>query len=306
MFHFIGKNKPWNQRSYGGDGFSEATSRWWSVYEKHFGWKLREEEYKRNQESALRRAREPPSRPVIYTTSTPESPRPSTPVKKQVTFAADTTFHHPTAPPELPHPSSFHDAPRPPSPERMASPQKEPSPPKQPSPKQPSPPPFEPTMVTWDPARSAPPVDAGPEAHALSIAAYESAWDKPFNPDEPKWVAPPPSPLPKGYQYTPPAPPPKSYDSSDESEDETETMTVPPSSRSDSEGPETPPQIQQFNPIFPWETSQKRRIATRVFPGDVSATSAKGKSVETIHADRRPSLDNYEFTNAYALHLPRI
>jgi hypothetical protein len=153
-------------------------------------------------------------------------------------------------------------------------------------------------VVPWDPARSAPPSDSGPEAKGLSISNYESAWDKPFNPHEQKWVPPPRSPLPKGYDYTPPAPQPASYDTSSESETEEEVGTVESGGfhTSDLETPEGHKdgnkEKEKFIPVFPWEM-RSRGPATRVFPGD-----DKGKGV-TRPYDRRASLDKYDFTNAY-------
>ena len=133
------------------------------------------------------------------------------------------------------------ESPESPSPSYQAFiPHREPSPPRKP---------FEPTMVTWDPARSAPPSDSGPEAQGLSISTYESAWDKPFNPDEPKWVPPPRSPLPEGYEYTPPPPPPESHDTSSESEEE----IVEPCGyhTSDSESPEIETSHKTIHSCFP-------------------------------------------------------
>src|SRR5271169_4999997 len=65
LFHFIGQNKPWTHRDYSGQGGSstEAAGRWWSVYEKHFGWKIREEELRKSQARALVRGRDPTPRP---------------------------------------------------------------------------------------------------------------------------------------------------------------------------------------------------------------------------------------------------
>src|SRR5271170_5429661 len=241
LFHFIGRTKPWDQRSYGQDSFNEATGRWWSVYEKHFGWKIREDELKWEQEAALSQPgreftpRQPEISQHVYHHHQPtveySGARPSTPdrAKKQVSFGTtDTAFYHPSAPaPELstlpptyhPPPSTYH-----PPPSAYPPP---PSPPPPPPPtKAPSPPPFEPKMVTWDPARTAPPADSGPEAKHLSISSYESAWDKPYNPNEPKWVPPPPAPLPKGFEYTPPPPPPESHDPSSDEDDEVEAAPV--------------------------------------------------------------------------------
>lgn len=280
LFHFIGKTKPWSQRAYTGSGApSEASGRWWSVYEKHFGWKIREEELRQGQERAILRSRDSNSRPPsqsAYHQATPSS-RPSTAdrVKKQVSFGGtDTTFFHPSAPaPEMSSlPPSYH------VPQRA-----------------PSPTPFEPKMVSWDPARSAPPQDAGPEGKNLSISTYESVWDKPFDPNEPKWVPPPRGPLPKGLDYIPPTP--ESHDYSSDSEDEELNVVE---SRSSSESPETlPGEPERYAAVFPWETSGKRQSATRVFPGD-AATKDKGKGIEARPSDRRASLDRYEFTNAYA------
>lgn len=58
---------------------------------------------------------------------------------------------------------------------------------------------------------------------------------------------------------------------------------------------------ERFNPIFPWEMKDRPRTATRVFPGDTPPATVKGKSVEAPQPDpgRRPSLDDYQFTNAY-------
>jgi hypothetical protein len=164
------------------------------------------------------------------------------------------------------------------------------------------PPPFEPKMVTWDPARSAPPADSGPEAKDLSIGAYQSAWDKPYNPNEPKWVPPARSPLPKGYEYTPPAPPPECHDTSSDSEDE-ETPVVKStrfstscSDTSEDKGLQQPQE--RIPAVFPWEMRGPRPNATRVFPGD-EAMKSPPKAPEARPYDRRASLDRYEFTNAY-------
>jgi hypothetical protein len=149
-------------------------------------------------------------------------------------------------------------------------------------------------MVTWDPARTAPPQDAEPEGKNLSISAYESVWDKPFDPNEPKWVPPPRGPLPKGLDYIPPAP--ESHDISSDSEDEEVNVIE---SRSSSESPENlPVQTERYAPVFPWEMSENRLTATRVFPGDQPAKD-KGKILEARPYDRRASLEKYEFTNAY-------
>ena len=84
LFHFIGPSKPWSQRSItGGGSHSEATGRWWSVYEKHFGWKIREEELKQSQEMALSRGRDGPPRsrsaePYQYSSPVQYDRRPST------------------------------------------------------------------------------------------------------------------------------------------------------------------------------------------------------------------------------------
>jgi len=145
----------------------------------------------------------------------------------------------------------------------------------------------------------APPVDAGPEAKDLKVSIYESAWDKPFDPTEPKWIPPPLSPLPKGYVYTPPAPtppPPEVEESSSESEEE-ETGEVSGYSTSDSEGPERRKPKIRYTPVFPWETRVTRRPATRVFPGD-EPPKEQSLVVEPLPSDRRSSLENYEFTNA--------
>ena len=304
LFHFIGKTKPWSHRSYTGSGApNEASGRWWGVYEKHFGWKIREEELRRSQERAIHRTRDSTDRPPVQSTypqssqstypqpsqstypqsshSTPTTSRPSTAdkVKKQVSFGGtDTTFFHPSAPaPEMSSlPPSYHAPP----------------------PREPSPVPFEPKMVTWDPARSAPPPDSEPEGKNLSISAYESVWDKPFNPDEPKWVPPPRQPLPKGLDYIPPAPSVESHDTSSDSEDE-ELNTI--TSGSGSEYWEDPTtRTERYSAVFPWETSPKRPIATRVFPGDEAAKD-KGPILEGRPYDRRASLEKYEFTNAYGL-----
>lgn len=288
LFHFIGKTKPWSQRSYTGSGTpNEASGRWWGVYEKHFGWKIREEELRHSQERAIHRTRDSTSRPPMQSAypqasqSTPTTSRPSTAdkIKKQVSFGGtDTTFFHPSAPaPEMSSiPPSYHAPP----------------------PREPSPIPFEPKMVTWDPARSAPPPDSEPEGKNLSISTYESVWDKPFNPNEPKWVPPPRKPLPKGLDYIPPAPPVESHDTPSDSEDE-ELNTITSGSGSESwEDPST--RTERYSAVFPWETSPKRQIATRVFPDD-EAPKDKGPIFEGRPYDRRASLDRYEFTNAYDL-----
>jgi glycogenin len=303
LFHFIGKSKPWSQRSYsGGDSNNEATGRWWSVYEKHFGWKIREDELRRNQEKAIQRGQttaprsrsaEPYQQPMHSIIAEPSS-RPSTADKasKHVSFGStDTTFSHPAAPP--PVMSSI--------PSYQAPPMAYQAPPME---RQPSPPPFEPKMVTWDPARSAPPADSEPEAKNLSIGAYQSAWDKPYNPNEPKWVPPPRSPLPKGFEYTPPAPPPESHDTSSDSEDEevpavkSSRYSTSDSDISEDKGHQQPQE--RINPVFPWEMRGPRPNATRVFPDDVAPNSA-AKVSEARPYDRRASLDTYEFTNAYDL-----
>ena len=153
-------------------------------------------------------------------------------------------------------------------------------------------------MVTWDPARSAPPSDSGPEAKGLSISAYESAWDKPFNPDEPKWVPPPKSPLPKGYEYTPPPPPSESHDTSSDSEEEIAEPSGYHTSDSESPDDQKAHHTKRYSPVFPWEMRGQRPTATRVFPGDEPAKD-KGKAVESRPYDRRASFEKYEFTNAY-------
>jgi glycogenin len=314
LFHFIGRTKPWNTRSYGTDSFNEATGRWWSIYEKHFGWKLREEELQRGQEAALRKGQsyvpqeqqphhhqEPPSSQPIYHPPDHGS-RPSTAdrAKKQVSFGStDTAFFHPSAPP--PQLSSTYQAP---PMQREYEPPPAPAPAPAPPPPQP-PHPFEPSMVTWDPARSAPPPDSGPEARDLTISTYESAWDKPFNPHEPRWVPPPPAPLPRGYEYTPPPPAPpvpaaESHDPSSDEEDEPVEQSE--YHTSDSESPEGGPggggekQKERFGAVFPWEMRGQRQAATRVFPGD---QPSKGKAPEEVPpSERRPSLEKYEFSNA--------
>jgi hypothetical protein len=142
----------------------------------------------------------------------------------------------------------------------------------------------------------------GPEAKGLSISNYEAAWDKPYNPNEPKWVPPPRSALPKGYNYTPPAPPPQgpeSHDTSSESELDEEISGIESSEyhTSDSESADNQRENKnenRFSPVFPWEM-RSRGSATRVFPGDVND---QGKPIPRPY-DRRASLDNYEFTNAY-------
>jgi hypothetical protein len=163
-------------------------------------------------------------------------------------------------------------------------------------------------MVNWDPARSAPPSDAGPEARNLTISAYESAWDKPYDPNEPKWVPPPPSPLPHGYEYTPPSPTapaasvPQAQESGSEPEaDEHEGDGY---HTSDSESPEDSHrgrQKERFNPVFPWEMRGQRAAATRIFPGDQPSGDVKPAVVEPGPRpyDRRASLEKYDFTNAY-------
>jgi hypothetical protein len=218
------------------------------------------------------------------------SSRPSTADKasKHVSFGStDTTFFHSTAPP--PEMTSY--------PSYQAPPME----------RQPSPPPFEPKMVTWDPARTAPPADSEPEAKNLSVGAYQSAWDKPYNPNEPKWVPPPRSPLPKGYEYTPPAPPAESHDTSSDSEDEempavksSRYSTTSDSDTSEDKGHQQPQE--RINPVFPWEMRGPRPNATRVFPGD-AAPNSSAKVPEERPYDRRASLDRYEFTNAYGSHL---
>ena len=409
LFHFIGRSKPWSQRPVSGRGsFSDATGRWWSVYEKHFGWKIREEELKKSQERALnrgydgppqspfvepyqysspvqyesgpstadrekeqeelkkrqetalrigrdgpprpqsagsyqysspvqyesrpstadrarkeeelkksqemplRRGRDGPPRPQSYQYSSPAQyeSRPSTAdrTEKEVSFSStDTTFFHPSAPtPELPS-SSHQDS----IPHREPSPSRAPfESPESPTPsyhvfiphREPSPPrkPFEPTMVTWDPARSAPPSDSGPEAIGLSISSYESAWDKPFNRDEPKWVPPPTNPLPTGYEYTPPPPPPPSESHDTSSDSEEETAEPGGYHTSDSESPDDQKEhpTKRYTPIFPWEMRGQRQSATRVFPGD-EPIKDKGKAVEAQPYDRRGSFEKYEFINAY-------
>jgi hypothetical protein len=150
-------------------------------------------------------------------------------------------------------------------------------------------------MVTWDPARTAPPEDSGPEAKNLSISAYESVWDKPFNPDEPKWVPPPRKPLPKGLEYVPPATSAESHDSSSDSEEEESSVVASCSGSEPGEAPSS--RTESYTAVFPWETSPKRQIATRVFPGD-EAVKDKSPILEGRPYDRRASLDRYEFTNA--------
>jgi glycogenin len=413
LFHFIGRTKPWSQRNYtgGGSASTEATARWWSVYEKHFGWKIREEELTQHQESALRRGRDTTPRPrssesfqPTYSSLVQPYIRPSTAdrTRKQASFGSpDTTFFRASAPaPEMSSLSSSYRAPsspqryssppRQPSPSGQASPPRQQSPPRQPSlhrqpspprgpslrrqqspprqqsqprhqspprqqsqprppsptrhqsqprppsptrhqsqprppsptrhqsqprppsptrqqsrprplspPRQPSPPrrPFEPTMAAWDPARSAPPSDSGPEAKGLSISAYESAWDKPFDPNEPKWVPPERTPLPEGYEYTPPSPPPEHHDTSSESEDEVAEPSGYNTSDSESADDHRQRRTERYSPVFPWETRGQRQIATRVFPGD-RPPEDKGKAPRAQPFDRRVSFDNYGFTNA--------
>ncbi len=193
--------------------------------------------------------------------------------------STDTTFFHPSpTAPELSSPS-YH----------VTIPIRAPSPPRRP---------FEPTLVIWDPAQSAPPADSGPEAKGLSISAYESAWDKPFNPNEPSWVPPPRSPLPKGYEYTPPPPPPESHDTSSDSEEEIGESSGYHTSDSESPDDHKARPARGFTPVFPWEMRGQRQTATRVFPGD-EPENDKGKAVEARPSDRRASLEKYEFTNAY-------
>jgi len=349
------------QRSFvGGDSYNEAMGRWWSVYERHFGWKIREDELKRNQEDALRRGRDPTPRFTepphsIYHTPSQTGSRPSTAerLEKHVSWgSSDTTFFHPTAPPpemssepqqyytpptQYQPPQSQHEQPaahyeqpsvhyeppaahyeQPPAHHEQPPPPRQPSPPRhEPPPRQPSPVPFVPTMATWDPSRSAPPSDAGPEAQTLKIATYESVWDKPYNPNEPRWVPPPRSPLPKGYEYTPPpqptsipepAPVPEIHDTSSESSIE-EIIERESSGyhTSDSESPEDKHEKpkaavkERINPVFPWEMRGQRIVATRVFPGDDPPKSlVENKAIPPPRPyDRRASLDNYGFTNAY-------
>lgn len=152
-------------------------------------------------------------------------------------------------------------------------------------------------MVTWDPARTAPPSDSGPEAKGLSISAYESAWDKPFDPNEPKWVPPERTPLPEGYEYTPPPPPPEHHDTSSESEDEVVEISGYNTSDSESADDHRQRRAERYSPVFPWETRGQRQIATRVFPGD-QPPEDNGKAFEARPFDRRVSFDNYGFTNA--------
>src|SRR5947207_12542405 len=53
MFHFIGQTKPWSAGvSTGSTSYTDAASLWRSVYEKHFGWKIHEDELRRKQERA--------------------------------------------------------------------------------------------------------------------------------------------------------------------------------------------------------------------------------------------------------------
>jgi len=76
---------------------------------------------------------------------------------------------------------------------------------------------------------------------------------------------------------------------------------------SDSESPEDKHEKpkgaakERINPVFPWEMRGQRTAATRVFPGDEPAKSmVENKVVPPPRPyDRRASLDNYEFTNAY-------
>ena len=263
------------------------------MYEKHFGWKIRDDELRKSQERAIHRSKGftglPPPQSASHQASQSTAPastpasRPSTAdkVKKQVSFGGtDTTFFHPSAPtPEVSNLSLSSHAPH----------------------KEPSSRPFEPKMASWDPARTAPPQDSEPEAKNLSISAYESVWDKPFDPNEPKWVPPPRGPLPKGLDYNPPAP--ESHDFLSDSEDEEHDIVE---SRSSSESPETlPPETVRYAAVFPWETSPKRQTATRVFPDDEPA-KAKEKAIEARSYDRRASLEKYEFTNAYAHFIIRL
>ena len=162
-------------------------------------------------------------------------------------------------------------------------------------------------MVNWDPTRTAPPSDAGPEARNLSIEAYEAAWDKPYDPDEPKWLPPPQPPLPEGYEYTPPPFPsaPHTQPQESPSSSEEETPSGEEYHTSDSESPEDfaarGRPTQRVNPVFPWEMKGKRAAATRIFPGDKPATKVKPAAAEPGPRpyDRRASLEKYEFTNAY-------
>lgn len=346
LFHFIGRTKPWDQRHYTGIGsLAEATARWWSVYEKHFGWKIREEELKRIQETALQsRGRDTTPRPhptapslAQAVTPGPEPlPKPVQPtyapfiqpearpftaerVTKQETFGTpDAAFFHPPAPAPVPTPKVITPPPPPPgmtpapyvrepSPTRRPSPPRHPSPPRQYSPprqhsppRQSSPPPFEPTLVHWDPARSAPPPDAGPEARNLTFEAYRSAWDRPYDAEEPKWIPPPPSPLPKGYDYSPPPAPLtlEAHETSSESEDEIEERDdqISPSERPE-DVKEQLRRKERYVPIFPWEMRSGRQAATRVFPGD-EPPEAKPTILEPRPYNRRASLEEYEFTNA--------
>lgn len=62
---------------------------------------------------------------------------------------------------------------------------------------------------------------------------------------------------------------------------------------------------ERVNPVFPWEMRGQRQVATRVFPGDLPA---KGKDPvsEAYPTNRRPSLEKYEFSNAYLLILSAV